>query len=69
MARGVIKFYSEPRGYGYILSEGDRDLRAEVFVHYSQILGSGAPMEGQAVTFEVKQGARGPEAINVRLLP
>jgi cold shock CspA family protein len=68
MPRGVIKFYSEPRGYGFILSDELRDRREQVFVHYSQIAGTGAPLEGRTVTFEIKVGDRGPEAINVHLI-
>ncbi len=68
MLRGVIKFYSEPRGYGFIRSEEDRNPRAEVYLHYSQIKGVRPPREGQAVTFDVKDGDRGPEAVNVHLV-
>jgi CspA family cold shock protein len=68
MPRGVIKFYSEPRGYGFIRYEEDRDPRVEVYLHYSQIKGSACPQEGQAVTFDVKDGERGPEAVNVHVV-
>ena len=65
MQKGVIKFYSERRGYGFIRREENRDPRAEIYVHYSQIKGVRSPREGQAVTFDVKDGERGPEAVNV----
>lgn len=65
MPRGVIKFYSEHRGYGFISSEEARDPRVEIYVHYSQIKGVKSPREGQLVTFDVKDGERGPEAVNV----
>jgi CspA family cold shock protein len=68
MPRGVIKFYSERRGYGFIRSDENRDPRAEVFLHYSQIKGMIPPREGQAVTFDVKNGERGPEAVNVHMV-
>lgn len=67
MPRGVIKFYSEPRGYGYIRRDGGPGLRDEIYVHYSQIEGTNSPKEGQAVTFEIRDGDRGLEAVNVRL--
>ncbi len=71
MLRGVIKFYSEYRGYGFICCN-DLDTRAvsipggEVYVHYSQIIELGDLQEGQAVTFDVKNGYHGPEAVNVQ---
>ena len=72
MLRGVLKFYSARRGYGFICCN-DSDSEAisipgsDVYVHYSQITGLGDLREGQAVTFDVKSGYRGPEAVNVRL--
>jgi CspA family cold shock protein len=68
MLKGVIKFYSERRGYGFIRSDENRNPRAEVFVHYSQIKGVRSPREGQAVTFDVRDGERGPEAVNVHVV-
>jgi len=68
MLRGVIKFYSEDRGYGFISTEERSDARDELYVHYSQIQGSSPPHEGQAVVFEVKDGDRGPEAVNVKVV-
>jgi CspA family cold shock protein len=82
MHRGIIKFYSEHRGYGYISCEekapstdtGARDNVNEirrlddVFVHYSQLQDLGSPREGQEVTFELKDGDRGPEAFNVQVV-
>jgi CspA family cold shock protein len=68
MPRGVIKFYSADRGYGFIRSEERSGSRDELYVHYSQIRGASPPREGQAVTFDVKDGDRGPEAVNVQLV-
>jgi CspA family cold shock protein len=70
MPRGVIKFYSERRGYGFISCEDTKSVvdsasASELYVHYSQFKGLRSPREGQAVTFDVKQGERGPEAVNV----
>jgi len=71
MAKGIIKFYNDRRGYGFILCEQTTTVTEpgnEVYVHYSQIEGLGSPLEGQMVTFEVKNGDRGPEAVNVHLV-
>lgn len=67
MRKGVIKFYSERRGYGFIRSEENLSPREEIFVHYSQFKGASPPHEGQVVTFDVRDGERGPEAVNVHL--
>lgn len=76
MPRGVIKFFNERRGYGFI--EPDevsialmRDALNDVYVHYSQINDEGhrTLVEGQEVTFELIEGYRGLEAVNVQKLP
>jgi CspA family cold shock protein len=64
MANGTVKWFNNTKGYGFITPEdGDKD----VFVHYSSIQGDGYKSleEGQSVEFEVQQGQKGPEAINV----
>ena len=67
MAQGTVKWFNSEKGYGFIAVEGGG---ADVFVHYSAITGSGyrSLEEGQRVEFDVKQGTRGPEATNVRIL-
>ncbi len=64
MPRGTVKFFNAEKGYGFISVEGADD----VFVHYSNIEGSGYRSldEGQAVEFEVGPGRKGPEALEVR---
>ncbi len=64
MPNGTVKFFNNEKGYGFISVEGADD----VFVHYSNIDGSGYRSldEGQAVEFEVGEGRKGPEALNVR---
>jgi len=61
-----VKWFNNSKGYGFIESEGSKD----VFVHYSAIQGQGyrSLEEGQAVEFEVQQGQKGPQAANVRLI-
>ncbi|HYF44796.1 MAG TPA: cold shock domain-containing protein [Acidimicrobiales bacterium] len=66
MATGTVKFFNNEKGYGFISREGADD----VFVHYSNIQGSGYRTleEGQAVEFDVAPGRKGEEAQNVRLV-
>ena len=60
---GTVKFFNETKGFGFIEQENGPD----VFVHFSAISGDGfrTLADGQAVTFTVKQGQKGPEAENV----
>jgi CspA family cold shock protein len=67
MARGVIQFYSERRGYGFIRGDDASGQFGEIYVHYSQMRAVEFPQEGQTVTYDLKQGERGPEAVNVHL--
>ncbi len=64
MPSGTVKFFNSEKGYGFINVEGGED----VFVQYSKIDGSGYRSldEGQTVEFEVGEGRKGPEALNVR---
>ena len=64
MEQGKVKWFNAEKGFGFIEREGGDD----VFVHFSAIQGEGFKSldEGQAVTFEVEQGQRGPQATNVR---
>lgn len=63
MAEGKVKWFNEAKGYGFISTENDGDI----FVHYSSIEGNGYKTlaEGQAVSFEIEQGPKGPKAIHV----
>ena len=63
MNKGTVKWFNAEKGYGVITGEDGKD----VFVHFSAIQGEGFKSleEGQAVEFEVQQGARGPQAANV----
>jgi CspA family cold shock protein len=64
MATGTVKWFNDVKGYGFIApDEGGKD----VFVHYSGIAGDGFKKlsEGERVEFEVREGTKGPEAINV----
>ena len=63
MAKGTVKWFNNQKGYGFITPESGND----VFVHHSAIQGDGYKSldEGQAVEFDIQQGAKGEEAINV----
>lgn len=63
MAKGVVKWFNDSKGFGFIEQENGED----VFVHFSSIQGDGfkSLAEGQAVTFDVVQGAKGLQAANV----
>ena len=63
MARGKVKWFSDQKGYGFITPENGSD----VFVHHSAIQGEGYKSleEGQEVEFEIQQGPKGEQAINV----
>lgn len=63
MAKGHVKWFNEKKGYGFIEQEGGGDI----FVHFSAIQGDGFKTlsEGQEVTFDVSDGPKGPQAVNV----
>ena len=68
MATGTVKWFNEAKGYGFITPDaGGKD----VFVHFSGIAGTGYKTlaEGARVEFEQADGAKGPEARNVELVP
>ncbi len=63
MFKGTVKWFDSKKGYGFITKEGGED----VFVHFSAIKSDGFKTlkEGQRVQFEVQQGSKGPQAVNV----
>ncbi|MDV7090306.1 cold-shock protein [Rhodococcus sp. IEGM 248] len=65
MAHGIVKWFNGEKGFGFIAPD---DGTPHVFVHFSEIAGSGfrSLNENQRVEFEAGQGQNGPQATNVR---
>ena len=63
MEQGTVKWFNADKGFGFI----ERESGDDVFVHFSAIQSEGIKSleEGQAVTFSVEEGNRGPQATNV----
>ena len=63
MATGIVKWFNNAKGYGFIGRENGPDI----FAHYSQVQAKGykSLREGQRVQFDIAQGNKGPEAHNI----
>ena len=66
MANGIVKWFNDSKGYGFIEQEDGPDG----FVHQSEIKGAGfrTLKEGERVRFDIKQGEKGPAAGNVTVV-
>lgn len=66
MAQGVVKWFNDRKGFGFITSNDGGD----VFVHHSSIIGEGfkSLSEGDRVEFEVERGEKGPRAVSVKVI-
>ncbi|MFQ5586935.1 MAG: cold-shock protein [Thermodesulfobacteriota bacterium] len=64
MARGKVKWFNDTKGYGFI----EQDSGDDIFVHYSAVVGEGFKTlkEGDEVEFEVTEGTKGPQAVDVK---
>ena len=67
MANGIVKWFNDSKGYGFIEQEGDGP---DVFVHHSSINATGFKSlnEGDRVTFDIEEGQKGPSAVNVTVV-
>jgi CspA family cold shock protein len=62
---GTVKWFNDAKGFGFITpEEGGKDI----FCHHSALSGQRSLQEGQQVEFEVKEGKKGPEAENVKVV-
>ncbi|MFR9524026.1 MAG: cold shock domain-containing protein [Rikenellaceae bacterium] len=63
---GTVKWFDSKKGYGFVTSENGK----EYFVHFSGIKTEGfkSLVENQAVEFELSNGNKGEQAVNVRVL-
>ena len=63
MTNGTVKWFNNDKGFGFISVEGGDD----VFAHFSAIKSDGYKSleEGQAVTFDIEEGQRGMQAVNI----
>jgi cold shock protein len=66
MANGIVKWFNERKGYGFI----EQDEGPDVFVHHSGINAPGFKTlnEGDRVTFDIEEGGKGPRAVNVTVV-
>ena len=66
MANGIVKWFNERKGYGFIV----QDEGPDVFVHHSGINATGfrSINEGDRVTFDIEEGQKGPRAVNVTVV-
>ncbi len=66
MAKGVVKWFDDSRGYGFIAMEGDG---RDVFAHFSAILMDGYKTlrQGQRVVFDLVEGPKGLQAARIRV--
>ena len=66
MSKGTVKWFNNQEGYGFITAEDGKD----VFVHFSGLNMEGFKTleEGAAVEFDITDGAKGPQAVNVEVV-
>ncbi|MDD5388876.1 MAG: cold-shock protein [Gallionellaceae bacterium] len=67
MATGIVKWFNDSKGFGFITPDGGGD---DLFAHFSAIAGSGfkSLKEGQKVSFDVTEGPKGKQASNINPL-
>jgi CspA family cold shock protein len=63
MSKGTVKFFNDAKGYGFITEDGSQD---DHFVHISGLIDE--VREGDVVEFELQQGKKGLNAVNVKVI-
>ncbi|SNR40728.1 cold-shock DNA-binding protein family [Lutibacter agarilyticus] len=63
MKKGTVKFFNESKGFGFIIEDGSS---TDYFVHISGLIDE--VREGDAVEFELKEGKKGLNAVNVKVI-
>jgi CspA family cold shock protein len=65
MQKGTVKFYNKAKGFGFIIDEA---TKKDVFVHLSGLDSDYVIKEGDKVTFDLKDGKKGQNAVNVQVI-
>ena len=63
MSKGTVKFFNESKGFGFVV---DDESKTEYFVHVTGLVDE--INEGDAVEFELQEGRKGLNAVNVRVI-
>lgn len=65
--KGVVKWFNEEKGFGFIVPEGTEDRENNIFVHWSDIMGNGFKKldQGDNVSYDLEETDRGIKATNV----
>ncbi len=62
---GVVDYYNDEKGFGFVI---DGETKESVFVHINNVQGEDEIREGMRLQFEVEKGAKGPAAVNVKIV-